>query len=464
MLKKHNQLFLGIFLIVDAALVFIAWVLAYQINFHFAPGSLHPVNFHIFLSVVTVSIYILVFKLRGLYASMRTIPAKQELVGVVKAASIAVMVTIVIFYFVLRNSDYFNLIFIYFWLVSILLLVVYRVIFRKTIRYLRKKGYNLRHVLIIGTGDSAIAAAHKIKQHLEFGFNIAGFLSRDPREVGQSIDGIKILGSYHDLKQIINSMTIDQVFFALPAKDERMIRPMLGHVDMEGMDIRIVLDLSGFFTLRQTLEDFDGLPVINLRESPFYGWARFAKRLFDIVFSFLALIIFSPVMFLAALLIWLTSGLPVFYKQERIGLDGKRFTLLKFRTMHIDAEKRCGPVWAERGDARVTRIGAILRKWSIDELPQICNILLGDMSVIGPRPERPVFVEEFRKHIPQYILRHKVKTGMTGWAQIHGCRGNTSLEKRIAYDLYYIEHWSMWLDLKILCMTIPAVIKGDGAH
>lgn len=453
MLKKYNQIFLGFFLIIDVLLVFLSWILAYALNFNFSPNLASSFNHHLVLSFLVVPIYFLVFKFRGLYHSMRTIPTTREIADVFKASSLATVIVVTILYFLPKRIDYFNLTFIYFWALSIFFLVVFRIIFRKTIRYFRKKGYNLRYILIVGTGDLAAEVADKLKKHLEYGFNIIGFLSHGSVEIGKSINGIKILGCYKDIKDIIGNKTVDQVIFALPAKEERLIRPILGYINTEGIDVRIILDLNGFFTLRQTIEDLEGLPVINLRESPFYGWARLIKRLIDVVFSFLAILILLPLMLLAALLIKLTSGPPVFYKQERIGLDGRRFTLFKFRTMCIDAEKHSGPTWAQENDSRITKIGAILRRSGIDESPQLFNVLFGDMSLVGPRPERPVFVEQFRNHIPQYMLRHKIQAGITGWAQIHGWRGNTSLEERIKHDLYYIEHWSVWLDIKILLLT-----------
>ena len=226
----------------------------------------------------------------------------------------------------------------------------------------------------------------------------------------------------------------------------------------------MVPDIIRFASLRGGVEEFEGVPFIHLRESPLYGWNQLFKRGFDLVFGGLTLILAAPLMAAIAVAIRLISPGPIFYRQERMGLDGQRFRMLKFRTMPVDAEARSGPVWAQPGDPRRTRLGSLLRRFSLDELPQLLNVLRGEMSLVGPRPERPVFVEEFRRKIPGYMLRHKVKAGITGWAQVNGWRGNTSLERRIEYDLHYIERWSLGFDLKILLLTLLTIFRGRNAY
>jgi exopolysaccharide biosynthesis polyprenyl glycosylphosphotransferase len=229
-----------------------------------------------------------------------------------------------------------------------------------------------------------------------------------------------------------------------------MIQKVLGKLP----EIKVIPASWEFLGLRGGLDELDGLPIVSLQGSPLFGWDRVSKRTFDLILGGLVSIIASPLMFIIGLFARLTSKGPVFYKQERVGMDGQTFEMLKFRTMRADAEKETGPVWAAEGDSRRTKLGVFLRKTSLDELPQLFNVLKGEMSLVGPRPERPNFVEEFRNQVPQYMLRHKIKAGMTGWAQINGWRGNTSLEKRIEHDLYYIQNWSIGFDLKILFMTI----------
>ena len=354
--------------------------------------------------------------------------------------------------------------FLCFWVLNILALFFFRGIIREILRALRRRGYNLRHILIVGTDRLAREVAQKINRHLEFGLNIVGFLGRKPEQVGEGIDGIKVLATYADIKNIISEKGIDEVIIALPFEEEKLMRTILGSISNEMVDIKVVPDLSQFFTLRKGVEELDGLPIINLRESPLYGWNGVIKRLFDIIGSFIAIMVFSPLMLFIIIVMKFTSPGPIFYKQKRMSLDGRSFDILKFRSMRVNTEEETGAVWTKENDPRRTRLGVFLRRTSLDELPQFFSVLRGEMSLVGPRPERPVLVEQFRQHIPRYMLRHKIKAGMTGWAQVHGWRGNTSLEKRIEYDLYYIENWSLWLDLKIILKTIPAVLKGKGAY
>ena len=237
---------------------------------------------------------------------------------------------------------------------------------------------------------------------------------------------------------------------------ERLVRSLVS--------IHVVPDLLQFMVLRSRVEDIDGLPTINLSEAPLEGWSRFVKRGFDLMVASAALLVFSPLMLLIALAIWLEDRRPIFYRQVRMGLDGKPFRILKFRSMKVGAENESGAKWAERDDPRRTRIGRLIRPWSLDELPQLFNVLQGDMSIVGPRPERPQFVEQFRAEFPHYMLRHKVRAGMTGWAQVHGWRGNTSVRMRIEHDLYYIENWSLMLDLKIHFMTVVHGLRHENAY
>jgi exopolysaccharide biosynthesis polyprenyl glycosylphosphotransferase len=227
------------------------------------------------------------------------------------------------------------------------------------------------------------------------------------------------------------------------------------------VSIHVVPDLLQYMALRSRVEDLDGLPTINLSETPLRGWNTVVKRIFDLVAGTIALLILAPLMLLVALLVWLDDRGPVFYRQVRMGLDGIPFEIIKFRSMRVDAERASGAVWAERDDPRRTKIGAFIRRWSLDELPQLLNVLRGEMSLVGPRPERPEFVEQFREQFPHYMLRHRVRAGMTGWAQVHGWRGNTSIRMRIEHDLYYVENWSLLLDIKIMVLTIVKGLRSE---
>ncbi len=361
--------------------------------------------------------------------------------------------------YLLRRFEFSRLAFLYFWIFSIVCLGLNRALFREVLRFLRKKGYNLRHALIVGSGGTALDLVGRIESHPELGVKLLGFLTGDRKKIGSRIGGIAVLGGYGEVKKIIRQHRIDILFIALPSDSQHHLKPVLQGLGEEMVDVKVIPDVYQFVTIRGGLDELDGLPIINLQGTPLYGWNRILKRTFDVVFSVIGIVLFSPLMAIVAALIKMTSPGPVFYSQERMGLDGKVFRMLKFRSMRVDAEKDTGPVWAKPDDPRRTKIGAFLRKTNLDELPQLFNVLKGDMSIVGPRPERPAFVEDFKGKVPKYMLRHKMKAGITGWAQINGLRGNTPIEDRIRYDLSYINNWSIWFDLKIFAMTLWSGFK-----
>jgi len=291
-----------------------------------------------------------------------------------------------------------------------------------------------------------------IEHHRELGFRVTGVLSRDLLLPDTTVRGAPVIGTTDDLEKVLRERPVDQVVLALPSEDMPLMKSLMERLALHTVDVKIVPDLFQYVTLYGGLEEFGGLPIVSLQGGPLEGWNLVAKRAFDVLFSALALLILSPLMLITAVVVKLTSRGPVLYRQERMGMDGAVFPILKFRTMRVGSEQ-AGPRMATAGDDRRTPVGALLRRTSLDELPQLFNVLRGDMSLVGPRPERPVFIEEFKRQIPKYHLRHKVKSGITGWAQINGLRGQTSIQKRIEYDLYYIENWSLLLDLKILLRT-----------
>jgi Undecaprenyl-phosphate glucose phosphotransferase len=287
----------------------------------------------------------------------------------------------------------------------------------------------------------------------ELGLRVKGLVTREGSTV-ESIRGVPVVGHFGDVAELAHQSHVDEVLIALPSSQSEELSRLLAQLDNETIDIRIVPDLLRFVTLRCDIEEFNGLPIVRINDSPLIGWGAMGKRVTDIVLSSCALVMLSPVLLLIAIGIKLNSPGPILYLQERMGLDGRSFPMLKFRSMRADAEDKSGPVWAQAADNRRTAFGTFLRKTSLDELPQFWNVLLGDMSLVGPRPERPVFVNQFRTQVPHYMLRHKVRAGITGWAQVNGWRGNTSLDRRIECDLFYIRNWSYALDLKILILTL----------
>jgi Undecaprenyl-phosphate glucose phosphotransferase len=371
---------------------------------------------------------------------------------------VLVLVTIMTFFF--RGYDYSRVVILYFWLLSIGVVWFARASFREGLRFARRRGYNLRYAVVVGGGPLAATVVQRIRSRPDVGIEVRGVVGDDR----DGATGTRWLGAYKDLRVVLDAHQVDHVILALTHEDYGRLPGLLDAVGDEPVTIHVVPDLLRFTSLRGGIEEFEGVPFIHLRESPLYGWSRVAKRAFDLAFSLIGLVLLSPVFLLLAVAIKFSSPGPIFYRQERMGLDGQRFKMLKFRTMRSGAEAGSGPVWASPSDARRTRLGAFLRRLSLDELPQFINVIRGQMSVVGPRPERPVFVEQFRRNVPGYMLRHKVKSGITGWAQINGLRGNTSLEKRIQYDLEYIERWSFWFDLKIIILTLVRVLFDRNAY
>ena len=325
---------------------------------------------------------------------------------------------------------------------------------RELLEHRWRAGVGLKRILIAGAGDLGRMLADRMLQHRELGYQVVGFI--DDRAGGDHLGyrGLPLLGKIGDAAEVAQAERVDHLYVALPIEEHSKLLDIMDIASREYIDVKVVPDILQFIALRASLEDLDGLPVINMNDVPLQGIRAWIKRVLDVVLSLLAMIVLAiPFAIIAAVVKWTSRG-PVFYAQERMGLDGRAFTVYKFRSMQHDAEDASGPVWAREDDPRATPIGRWLRRFDLDELPQFWNVLKGEMSIVGPRPERPFFVQQFKHRIPQYMLRHKVKAGITGWAQVNGWRGNTSLEKRIEYDLYYIENWSVTLDLKIMWLTV----------
>lgn len=457
MLKKHSKFFESVLLLMDCVTLSVSWALSYYLRFYSGIIPVYkgipPFKIYLTLLIFMIPLWSIVFRVFGLYRPRRVSTRMSEVVDIGKASTFAIMIFVSLT-FLFRQYEFSRLTFFYFWFINIVFLSLARIVFREFLRFLRQKGYNQRYALIVGAEKMGQDLVTKLRKHPELGIQIAGFLTSDQNSVGTEIHGIKVVGKYSDVRELITKRGIDIILVALPFHAHNQLKEVLEWIGDETVSIMVLPDLFEFVTLRGSVSEFEGMPLISLRDTPLYGWNIIVKRVLDIVFSSLVIIFTSPVMLIIAILIKLTSGGPLLLKQERMGLDGKTFNMLKFRTMFANAEQETGPVWAKKDDPRRTKIGKLLRKTSMDELPQFFNVLKGDMSIVGPRPERPVFIENFRNTIPKYMLRHKMKAGITGWAQVSGWRGNTSLEKRIEYDLYYIENWSLNFDLKIIWLTL----------
>jgi len=456
-LHRYSEVFRNLLQVTDLGLVVLAWVAAYTVRFYVfwdpGPGINRPEPFDyakVLIGIVPLAFWL--FRSRGLYRAQRTSSLIKESSLIVGGMTMAV-VGIFAADAVLRTY-HSRLVITSFWGFGCGFLIASRLIGRGFLRQLRRRGYNLRYVLVAGAGQLASEVIQSIHAHPEAGLRIVGAVSDDPARQNRTFEGVRVLGPYAAVKSILERRRIDEVVIALPREDGERLEKILADLDDELVTIRMIPDLLHVMTLRSSVEELDGLPMINLREGPMFGWAAVQKRALDVLIASAVLLVASPVLLLTAIGVALTSGRPVLYRQERMGLDGRTFQMIKFRTMRENAEKDTGPVWTAQDDPRRTRFGSMLRSTSIDELPQLWNVLRGDMSLVGPRPERPVFIEQFRREIPGYMLRHKVKAGCTGWAQIHGWRGNTSLHERVEHDIYYIQNWSLALDLRILFMTI----------
>lgn len=467
MLKQKRQIFELLFMVSDIIVVSLAWLFAYWLRFHtdFIPveKGVPPVKNYLSMLLFIALIWAFIFKRMGLYRPMRGIRRTKEIWLLVQANILSLLCFIAVTYLFREKAVPFSrLVFVYFGVFAIIMSSVQRLFLRGLLREIRRRGYNLRYLLIVGAGKVAEDIASRMRLNRELGIQIVGCLSQEGIK-GKGPRGVPILGSYTDLPQVLSHMDIDQVVVALPLQDHHLMPEIMASIGDRLIDVKLVPDISQFVRLGGTIEEFEGMPVISLQESPLEGINLYTKRALDVIFATLALVVLSPLMLLIALLVKLGSRGPVLYRQERVSFDGSPFPIYKFRTMYADAEFE-GPGWTTPGDERVTPLGRILRAWSLDELPQLFNVLRGDMSLVGPRPERPIYIEEFRKHVPRYMLRHKVPAGMTGWAQVHGWRGDTSIDKRIEYDLYYIEHWSIFFDLKIMALTLIRGFRGSNAY
>jgi exopolysaccharide biosynthesis polyprenyl glycosylphosphotransferase len=469
MIEKKHRTLASVYLVNDAVASSVAMLLAWFLRFQFelipvTKGQQDLSTYATLLPFVTV-LFPLAFAVQGLYRIRTTRGKAEEWLGVAIGSVVATIVLSGLILWV-RPGDpefpYSRATLGIFMLLAIVFVIVGRSLVRLTVERRHRRGHDLDRVLIAGNGELAAAVLDRMKAHRDrLGFRIVGYLRNgDEGEIA----GLTCLGTLDDAEQVIEAHAIDHVFVALPHASSQKMIALLDRLVRSCVSIHVVPDLLQFMVLRSRLEDLDGLPTINLSEVPLEGWSRFVKRAFDLIVATSAIVIFAPAMLLVAFLIWLEDRGPILYRQVRMGLDGKPFDILKFRSMRVGAERETGAVWAEKDDPRRTRIGRFIRAWSLDELPQLLNVLAGDMSVIGPRPERPEFVEQFRAEFPHYMLRHKVRAGMTGWAQVHGWRGNTSIRMRIEHDLYYIENWSLLLDVKILFLTLVHGLRHENAY
>lgn len=469
MVVRHNRLLVGFYVASDALLAALAFVLAYALRFRAgilpAPKGFPPFEQYLDVLPLIAGVVVLAYYFQGLYRLRRTGSKVDDFfavfVGSILAVVIGMWATLYFQAYYLRGElkqvgvlEISQIVWALFLATNVLFTFFSREIVRQLLERRWRAGIGLKRVVIVGAGELGRLVADRILEHRDLGLQIVGFL--DDRAGGDRLGhrGLPLVGTLAEAAEILQRERIDQLYVALPLDEHNKIVQVVEGASREGVDIKVVPDLLQFITLRARLEELDGIPIININDVPLQGLNSFLKRAVDVGLSAVTLVLFAIPLAIVALLVRITSPGPVFYHQERMGLDGRAFKVYKFRSMYLDAERESGPVWARDNDPRCTPLGRILRRLDIDELPQVWNVFKGDMSLVGPRPERPFFVEQFKQQYPQYMLRHKVRAGLTGWAQVNGWRGNTSLEKRIEYDLYYIGNWSLRLDMKIMWLTL----------
>ena len=475
MIRRYNRVLAAFYVVSDTALAALAFVLAYVIGFKsgLVPvwKGVPPFGWYLTLLPFVALLVPIAFHVQGLYRLRRGRSRVDDFFAVFVGSVLAIVIAITgtLYYGTyylpeeLKDQGVYEVaqrVWGLFLVLNVMLAYALRELVRELLERRWKAGIGLKRVLIAGAGDLGRMVADKVLQHRELGFKVVGFIDdRAGDHIGYR--GLPVLGGLGDADEIIKTERIDHVYVALPLEEHVKMLALVEVTNREGVDIHVVPDLLQFIALRARLENLDGVPIISLNDVPLRGFNSILKRMIDIAISGASLLAMTiPLAIVAALIKWTSKG-PIFYTQERMGLDGKAFHVYKFRSMYLGAEDETGPVWARDNDPRCTPVGKWLRRLDIDELPQLWNVFRGDMSIVGPRPERPYFVEQFKHRIPQYMLRHKVKAGITGWAQVNGWRGNTSLEKRIEYDLYYIENWSVGLDIKIMWLT---VLRGLQKH
>jgi Undecaprenyl-phosphate glucose phosphotransferase len=451
----------------DAICIVAAYFIAYQIRFLSPFDKIIPVTYgipdisgYLFFALVTIPIWIIVFQASKMYRLNRNVFIFDEFFVIIKCVTISMLLSIgVIFFF--RDFPYSRIVFLILWIVSIFLITVCRYFLLKFEKSLYNRNIGVKIVAVLGDNEMANNIYEKFSKDKFAGFNIVGYISKNKSVVDQQ--GKRYLGDYNSINDIIEEHNLEKILISLGYEESEDLYAIMSKCEGINIEFLSIPHYFGIITNKLKVEEIDGIPFMKLKSIPINIWNSITKRLFDIIFSLIFLIISSPIFLIISVLIKLDSKGNIFYKQERIGLDGKKFMLIKFRSMNTDAEKS-GPKLTSTNDERYTRIGKYLRKFSVDELPQFLNVLKGEMSIVGPRPEREYFINQFKDSLQRYLERHRVKTGITGWAQVNGFRGsNTSLQTRINYDIYYIENWSLVFDMKIIIKTLKEVLFSKSA-
>ena len=454
---EDNQRYINrIFAVFDVLVIAGSYVLAWYLKFRsglFRWELSIPMRAYFEVLFPIVVAYVILYAMFNLYASGRIQGRRAELANIIKANSVGLLAFILILY--MTKQEHFSRMMLFiFYCLTIFLDTLVRNLIRMFLSYIREKGANAKYVLLVGYSNAAEEYIDRVTMNPQWGYVVRGILD-DTVERGTEYKGIKVIGSVDNLPVILSQNSLDEIIITLRLDEYGRLRRIVGLCEKSGVHTRFIPDYHNLIPTKPYTEDLLGLPVVNIRHVPLnnqFSW--FGKRLIDILGSLVAIVLFSPLMLVVAIIIKVTSPGPLIFKQERVGLHNENFKMYKFRSMVVQTESEEKKGWTTKDDPRVTPIGRFIRKTSIDEMPQFFNVLFGDMSLVGPRPERPQFVEKFKEEIPRYMIKHQVRPGITGWAQVNGYRGDTSISKRIDCDLYYIENWTMGFDFKILFLTV----------
>jgi len=438
----------------------LGYVLRARLPLPAVPVNPPPISNYVPMLVVHVAMTMLVFYFARMYHQRRAASRFDEAYAIAQNVSIGTLLAVAFESLAFKNSalelDYPRGVVVYAWLLGIVLVVVGRMFYRYLTERLHDFGIGRDNVLLVGSGEVARTIAEKIRWSPTLGLNIVGAVNGE--EVG-AMGEVPIIGTTAELPEIIDQYEVDEVIIALPEASRHELVQLVSKCQRGKVDIKVYPDIFAYMAGGLTVDDLNGMPLLSVRDVALRGWKLSLKRAMDTVGAFAGLVALSPFMTLTAILIKLESPGPIFFCQERMGLDGHSFPMIKFRSMRADAEKH-GPGWTTENDPRVTRMGRFMRRTNWDEIPQLINVFWGHMSLVGPRPEQPYYVQKFREYIPRYMERHREKAGVTGWAQVNGLRGDTSILERTKYDLWYVENWSLWLDVKIVLRTMIQTIFG----
>ena len=459
MIKDNQKYFNRLHIVLDAAIVAVSYTVAWYLKFaspfsdiDINVGAL-PVRTYFEMLYVIVPGYLVLYYAFNLYTPKRATVHRYEILNIFQANTVG-MVVLMAGWYLVAQIHFSRSMMAMFYCINIILTTLCRSVIRILLQYFREKGYNLKYILLVGYSRATEEYIKRINANPQWGYVVRGILD-DHVPAGTLYKGVKVVGCIENLLYILPENKLDEIAITLSLKDYDNLEHIVDLCEKSGVHTKFIPDYNSLFPSRPYTEDLMGLPVINIRYVPLTNTLNWCmKRLVDIAASLVGLVVASPVMLIAAIAVRCSSRGPVIFKQERIGLHNKPFRMYKFRTMEVQKPSSEEKGWTTKNDPRVTKVGKFLRRTSIDELPQLFNILKGDMSVVGPRPERPHFVEQFKEEIPRYMVKHQVRPGLTGWAQINGYRGDTSIKRRIEFDIFYIENWTMSFDVKIMFLTI----------